>query len=194
LPIKNISCLKEEKMNLDEMRLDSAIKQKKGLHFILASVIIWIGVMVIHLTTLPILTKNLLTFCFTAPLVPLAFMISKLIKVDFSNKENPLTNLGILFSVNQMLYLLIAMWIFNAVPEKMVMVLAMIFGAHLLPYGWLYKSKSYMVLSVVIPIVVLITGLNYAPSVVAGLMVVVEIVFSLLLIVEVKKMPSVQKK
>ncbi len=180
-------------MNLDEMRLDSAIKQKKGLHFILASVIIWIGVMVIHLTTLPILTKNLLTFCFTAPLVPLAFMISKLIKVDFSNKENPLTNLGILFSVNQMLYLLIAMWIFNAVPEKMVMVLAMIFGAHLLPYGWLYKSKSYMVLSVVIPIVVLITGLNYAPSVVAGLMVVVEIVFSLLLIVEVKKMPSVQK-
>ncbi|MBA3075233.1 MAG: hypothetical protein FP831_16645 [Anaerolineae bacterium] len=181
-------------MNLDEMRLDSAIKQKKGLHFILASVIIWIGVMVIHLTTLPILTKNLLTFCFTAPLVPLAFIISKLIKVDFSNKENPLTNLGILFSVNQMLYLLIAMWIFNAVPEKMVMVLAMIFGAHLLPYGWLYKSKSYMVLSVVIPIVVLITGLNYAPSVVAGLMVVVEIVFSLLLIVEVKKMPSVQKK
>ncbi|MDO9120238.1 MAG: hypothetical protein Q7U31_00530, partial [Anaerolineaceae bacterium] len=141
----------------------------------------------------PILTKNLLTFCFTAPLVPLAFMISKLIKVDFSNKENPLTNLGILFSVNQMLYLLIAMWIFNAVPEKMVMVLAMIFGAHLLPYGWLYKSKSYMVLSVVIPIVVLITGLNYAPSVVAGLMVVVEIVFSLLLIVEVKKLPSVQK-
>jgi hypothetical protein len=98
-----------KKMNLDEMRLDSAIKQKKGLHFILASVIIWIGVMVIHLTTLPILTKNLLTFCFTAPLVPLAFMISKLIKVDFSNKENPLTNLGILFSVNQMLYLLIAM-------------------------------------------------------------------------------------
>ena len=181
-------------MSLDEMRLDSAIKQKKGLHFILASIIIWIGVMVIHLTTLPILTKNLLTFCFTAPLVPLAFMISKLIKVDFSNKENPLTNLGILFSVNQMLYLLIAMWIFNAVPEKMVMVLAMIFGAHLLPYGWLYKSKSYMVLSVVIPIVVLITGLNYAPSVVAGLMVVVEIVFSLLLIVEVKKMPSVQKK
>jgi hypothetical protein len=75
----------------------------------------------------------------------------------------------------------------------MVMVLAMIFGAHLLPYGWLYKSKSYMVLSVVIPIVVLITGLNYAPSVVAGLMVVVEIVFSLLLIVEVKKLPSVQK-
>ena len=175
-------------MNLDEMRLDSAIKQKKGLHFILASVVIWTGVLVIHLTPLPILTKNLLTFCFTSPLVPLAFLISKLIKVDFSNKNNPLTNLGILFSVNQMLYLLIAMWIYNAMPEKMVMVLAMIFGAHLLPYGWLYKSKSYMVLSVIIPIAVLIIGLNFAPSVVAAMMVVVEIVFSLLLFIEVKKL------
>ncbi|MBA4383228.1 MAG: hypothetical protein C0410_00685 [Anaerolinea sp.] len=179
-------------MNLDEMRQDSAIKQKKGLHFILASVVIWAGVLVIHLSTLPILTKNLLTFCFTAPLVPLAFLISKLIKVDFSNKDNPLTNLGILFSVNQILYLLIAMWIYNAIPEKMVMVLAMIFGAHLLPYGWLYKSKSYMILSVIIPIAVLILGLNFAPSVVAGVMVLVEIIFSLLLFSEVKKL-SLQK-
>ncbi|PKN99345.1 MAG: hypothetical protein CVU42_08825 [Chloroflexi bacterium HGW-Chloroflexi-4] len=181
-------------MSLDEMRLDSAIKQKKGLHFILASIIIWIGVMVIHLTTLPIFTKNLLTFCFTAPLVPLAYMISKLIKVDFSNKANPLTNLGILFSVNQMLYLLIAMWIYNAIPEKMVMVLAMIFGAHLLPYGWLYKSKSYMVLSFIIPIGALITGLYFAPGIVAGAMAVVEIVFSLLLFIEVRKMSPVQKQ
>ena len=180
-------------MNLDEMRLDGAIKQKKGLHFILASVIIWSAVLAVHLTTLHILTKNLLTFCFTAPLVPLAFMISKIIKVDFTNKDNPLTNLGVLFSVNQMLYLLIAMWIYNAVPEKMVMILAMIFGAHLLPYGWLYNSKSYMILSIVIPVVVLIIGINFPPSFVAGFMIAVEIFFSLLLINEVKKLPVIGK-
>ncbi|MCS4468908.1 hypothetical protein JTS96_12125 [Clostridium botulinum] len=50
--------------------------------------------------------------------MPLAYMISKVIKVDFTNKENPLTNLGVLFSLNQMLYLLIAMWIYQEVPEK----------------------------------------------------------------------------
>jgi hypothetical protein len=176
--------------NLDQLRLDSATKQKKGLHFILASVILWSAVMIIHLTELPILIKNLLTFCFTAPLVPLAFIISKILKVNFSNKENPLTSLGILFSVNQMLYLLIAMWIFNAIPEKMVMVLAMIFGAHLFPYGWLYKSITYMVLSVVIPIAALIVGLNYPPQIVAAMMIGVEIVFSLLLVFEVKKLPA----
>ena len=84
-------------MNLEELRIDCSLKQKKGLHFILASVIIWIAVFFIHNSTLPILTKNLLTFCFTAPLLPIAYFISKLIKVDFQNKSNPLNNLGGLF-------------------------------------------------------------------------------------------------
>lgn len=177
-------------MNLDAMRLDSAIQQKKGLHFILASVIIWIAVLVVHLTALPILTKNLLTFCFTAPLVPLAYLISKAIGVDFTHKGNPLTNLGVLFSLNQMLYLLIAMWVYPTVPEKMVMVLAMIFGAHLLPYGWLYLSRSYMVLAVVIPLAALIVGVNFPPYVVAGMMIGFEVLFSILLMVEVRGLPK----
>jgi hypothetical protein len=177
-------------MNLEKMLLDCAVKQKKGLHFILASVIIWCAVFVVHLTSYPILTKNLLTFCFTAPLMPLAYMISKIIKVDFTNKGNPLTNLGVIFSLNQMLYLLIAMWVYPTVPEKMVMVLAMIFGAHLLPYGWLYKSKSYMVLSVIIPIAVLIVGINFPAYFVAGLMILFEVIFSISLIGEVKRLSS----
>jgi hypothetical protein len=173
-------------MDLEELRLDCALKQKKGLHFILASVIIWCAVFAVHCTSMPILTKNLLTFCFTAPLMPLAYMISKIIKVDFTNKKNPLTNLGVLFSINQIFYLLIAMWVYSAAPDKMVMILAIIFGAHLLPYGWLYKSKSYIALSVIISIVSLITGIFFAAYIVAGIMIVFEIVFSLLLIIEVK--------
>ena len=150
-------------MNLEELRLDCAIKQKKGLHFILASIIIWCAVLIIHLTSLPISTKNLFTFCFTTPLMPLAFLISKVIKVDFQNKENPLNNLGVVFSLNHMLYLLIPMWIFPTLPEKMLMTIAMIFGAHLLPYGWLYKSKSYMIFAILIPILSLIIGVNFEP-------------------------------
>lgn len=175
-------------MDLEELRLDCAIKQKKGLHFILASILIWLAVLIVHLTSLPILTKNLLTFCCTAPLLPIAFLISKAIKVDFQNKGSPLTNLGLLFSINQLLYLLIAMWVYPTVPSKMVMVLAMIFGAHLLPYSWLYKSKSYMVLSVVIPILSLIVGCNFEPYILAAMMMVIEILFSISLVIENKKL------
>ena len=78
------------------------------------------------------------------------------------------------------------MWIFTAVPEKMLMVIAMIFGAHLLPYSWLYMSKSYMVFAVLIPIVSLIIGLNYEPNMVAVVMVVIAILFSISLTIENK--------
>lgn len=174
-------------MNLEALKLDCAIKQKKGLHFILGSIVIWGLVAIIHMSELPILTKNLFTFCATAPLVPLAFAISKLIKVEFSDKTNPLNQLGFLFSMNQMLYLLIAMWVYSAVPDKMVMVLAMVFGAHLLPYAWLYSSKIYGVMSIVVPISALVVGNIFEASILAILMVAYEIIFCSFLILEVRK-------
>ena len=152
----------------------------------MASVVIWCAVLVVQLMGIPVLSKNLFTFCCTAPLVPIAFFVSKIIKVDFQNKDNPLTNLGILFSINQILYLLIAMWVYPTVPDKMLMVIAMIFGAHLLPYGWLYKSKTYMVLSVFIPIAALIVGLKFEPYILAVMMIAVEIVFCICLSIENK--------
>lgn len=175
-------------MDLNELRTDCALKQKKGLHIIMASVIIWIAVFCVHLTQLPVLTKNFITFCCTAPLLPISYFISKIIKVDFQNKSNPLTNLGVLFSTNQILYLIIAMWIYPTIPEKMLMVIAIIFGAHLMPYSWLYRSKSYFLLSIVIPISALIIGLNFEPFILAAFMILIEIMFSVLLFFEVKKL------
>ncbi len=171
---------------LKELKIDCAAKAKRGLSFILASVFIWAMVLCVHASALPILTKNMLTFCCSAPLVPMAYLISKLIHVDFQNKENPLTTVGILLAVNQMLYILIAMWVYAAMPEKMLMVYAMIFGAHLLPYGWLYDSKSYYTLSVIIPILVLYVGCNYPPFFIALFMLVTEIIFCICLVFENK--------
>ena len=147
---------KELVSSLQELREDNIRKQKRGLHFIVASVFIWVAVLGIHISSLPILSTNLFTFCCSTPLVPLAFLLSKILKIDFQNKENPLSGLGLLISLNQMLYILIAMWVYAVMPEKMLMVYAIIFGAHLLPYGWLYQSKTYYVFSILIPIIVLV--------------------------------------
>lgn len=174
-------------MELSELHKDCARRQKKGLHFILASVVIWTLILVVYLTDLRIETKNLITFCCSAILFPLAWGLSKALKIDFEGKGNPLTKAGILFSINQMLYILIAMWVFAAVPEKMLMVYAMIFGAHLMPFSWLYQSKSYLVLSIVVPILALILGLYFQPFVLAAVMILIEAVFSLLLYRECKR-------
>ncbi len=175
-------------MELNELIKDCARRQKKGLHFILTSILIWAMICAVHLTDMPIDTKNLITFCCSAVLFPLAWMLSKVLKIDFEGKGNPLTKAGILFSINQMLYILIVMWVYAAVPEKMVMVYAMVFGAHLMPFSWLYDSRSYMVFSIVVPILSLIVGLIYPPTVLAALMIVIEAVFSACLFQECKKL------
>jgi hypothetical protein len=110
--------------------------------------------------------------------------------VDFQNKDNPLTKLGLLFSFNQILYLLIAMWIYPTIPDKLVMVIAIIFGAHLLPYGWLYQSKTYYVFSVLIPFGALLIGLFQPPQILALTMIFVEILFCLFLVMEMKYQPK----
>ena len=95
--------------------------------------------------------------------------------------------MGIIVSVNQMLYILIAMWIYATVPDKMVMVYAMIFGAHLLPYGWLYQSKAYYIFAVLIPIVVLTVGISNPASVIAIMMIFIEIALCVVLAWEVRR-------
>lgn len=178
-------------MNLEELKKDCSIKQKKGIHFIISSIIIWGIVLIIHLTSMQIMQKNLLTFCCTALLFPLALLMSKILKIDFQNKNNPLTKAGIIFSVNQMLYILIVMWVYSTVPDKMVMIFAMVFGAHLMPFSWLYDSKSYMAFSIFIPIMSLIIGIYCKAYIVAAMMLVIEIIFSIILAFENKKLKEV---
>ena len=42
-----------------KLRIDCAVRQKKGLHFIVSSVIVWLGIIVIHASSLPMESKNM---------------------------------------------------------------------------------------------------------------------------------------
>lgn len=53
-------------MSFEEIRVDCAVRQKKGLHFIIASVMIWTAVSVIHFSSFTIEQKNFFTFCCSA--------------------------------------------------------------------------------------------------------------------------------
>ena len=175
-------------MNLEALRDSIVIEQKKGLPFIMTSVVIWSLITIVSLLDIPVMTRNLLVFCCAAPLLPLSFLIGKILKVDIFSKENPLSGLGLLFTLNQLLYLLIVMWVYRAVPEKMVMVYAMVFGAHLFPYSWLYRSKAYMVFAVAIPILSLILGMMFSGLAVAIALTGIELIFVLILFQELKQM------
>ena len=175
-------------ISVDELIKDISMKQKKGIPFIVASVVIWILILIVILLDLPLEKEGMLVFCCSCPLMPIAYVCGKIIKVDIFDKSNQLGKLGFLFTCNQFLYLLIVMWVYRAVPEKMVMVYAMVFGAHLLPYSWLYKSLSYRVFAIIIPIVSLILGCMFSSVIIATTMIALEIIFCVCLISEVNIM------
>lgn len=174
-------------MSLDELRDDLVLKQKKGLPFICASVVIWLLILIVILLDLPQITENFFVFCCSCPLMPMALGIGKALKVDIFDKSNPLGSVGFLFTCNQFLYLLIVMWAFREAPDRMVMIYAMVFGAHLLPYSWLYKSISYRVFAIIIPILALAIGCMFSALWVAVALFVIECIFVAVLFGELRK-------
>jgi hypothetical protein len=58
-------------MRLEDLRDDIIIKQKKGIPFIGASIIIWLLIIVVVTLHLPIYSTNILIFCCTCPLMPI---------------------------------------------------------------------------------------------------------------------------
>ena len=169
---------------IDDLRSDSAIKNKKGIAFISASVFVWAIILIINLLGL----RPLYTWFGVAALMPIAVIITRLLGIKLNNNENPLNKVGFLFTLSEGLYILIACYVYSIVPDKLIMILAMIFGAHLLPFGWLYRSKMYVFSSVFLPIVSLVLGILYAPWILALFMMVYEIIFTVVLCIENKQL------
>ena len=177
--------------SINELRHEASVIQKKGAPFMMASVIIWIMITIIRLLPVSLYRMNLLTFCCSVLLIPLALLFSKIIGADiFKKTDNPVNKLGILCTANQMLYILIAMWAFSMNPESMLMIYAMAFGAHLLPFSWIYESRTYLVMSIVATIGSLITACVFGGVVMSAFMIFCQIITSVLLLVECRKFDS----
>lgn len=176
-----------------ELKTEVMKLQKKGLPFMLTSVVIWTAITLVRTLPVDIMTKNLYTFYCTSFLMPGAVIFSLITGAKiFFKFQNPFNKLGLLNTMNQMLYLLIVMWSFSQKPEAMLMLFAMVFGAHLLPFSWLYESKTYFVTSIVTTLGAMIISI-FAPEIYVGLfMIVCQIVMSVLLMIECRKLDRAQ--
>ena len=175
--------------NYRELKREAMVLQKKGLPFMLASVVIWTAVTIVRTLPVDIMTKNLYTFYCPGLMIPCVLIFSLIIGArPFSKRKNPFNKLGLLNTLNQMLYLLIVMWAFSQKPEAMLMLFAMVFGAHLLPFAWLYESKTYLVTSIVTTLGSMIISI-FAPELYVGIfMIVCQIVMCVSLLIECKKL------
>jgi hypothetical protein len=64
-------------MTLDELRFDIAKEQKSGMPFIAASIVLWGMITIVTLLNIPVKQQNILVFCCSCPLMPLAMIIGK---------------------------------------------------------------------------------------------------------------------
>ena len=96
---------------LNTLKKDVQRSQKKGLPFIMASVVIWGLIFIARLVSKDLRTANLATFICCCLLIPMAFLFSKSLKAEIFRKTgNPINGLIILSTLNQLLYLLITHW------------------------------------------------------------------------------------
>ena len=179
--------MESKKRALIELKLEFAVRQKKGLPFIMASAVLWTIMLIAFLTDLSLSVKNMAALCCSALLMPAGMLCGKLIKVDIFSRDNPLSGLSIVAALNQLLYLPIVLWAMYAVPEKMIMVYAIAVGAHFLPYYWIYFSPTYFYAAIVIPVASLLLGLYCGQAAVCAAFVAFDVIICLLLRLEYRQ-------
>ena len=173
---------------LNALRKDAAIIQKRGLPFMMASVVLWTAITISRIVMTDINAMNFFTFMVSGFLMPLASVFGKLMKADMYRKtNNPINRLGFLCNINQCLYLPIAMWAYSAHPGSMLLIYAIIFAAHLLPFSWVYDSKIYFYGSVIESVGVILVAYAFGYPVATGFIVIMQTLVCIGLIKDIKK-------
>ena len=148
---------------------------RKGIGMPIAGMLYWIAVAVVLRTELPLETALVLCFVLTGPVFPIGYAITKAFGGDLFAKSTSLTPFGLQLAALQLFFWPVILVVFYHVPEWTPFTLAVLFGSHFLPYGWMYESRGYPFLTVSLAVVmcsgVLVTGgpmLTLVPVLAAG--------------------------
>jgi hypothetical protein len=150
--------------DLDNLKLELSIKAKNGVDFISAACIVWL--LIAYVWTLPFSSydKSVLTFIIGSLLLPLALLLSKVLKTTWTVKNNPLQPLGLWLNFAQLFYFPFLVFVLLRQPDYFVMTYAIITGAHFFPYAWYYKEIGFAVMAGVISVGSLLLSLSLTPE------------------------------
>jgi hypothetical protein len=138
------------KNELDKLRIELSVKAKNGLDFIMAASVVWLAIT--YIWTLPTTSydKSVFTFIVGSLMMPLAMLLSKIIKSTWTIKDNPLQPLGLWLNFAQLFYFPILIFVLIKMPDYFVMTYVIITGAHFFPYAWFYKAPAFAVMAGVV--------------------------------------------
>lgn len=134
-----------KKEELNKLRNQLSIESKNGIDFIIAATIIWSAIAFIWTLKIDPYNKSVLVFILGAPLLPLAFLMSKILKTIWKIQDNPLQPLGIQLNIAQLFYFPFLIFILIKQPHYFIMTYTIITGAHFFPYSWFYRTNWYAI-------------------------------------------------
>lgn len=147
------------KKDFDSLQIDLSKKSKNGLDFTLSASIIWLVIAYIWSLEFTSYDKSVLTFIVGSLMLPLALMLSKILKTTWKNSDNPLQPLGLWINVSQLFYFPFLIFTLSKMPDYFAMVYVIITGAHFFLYSWLYKTNWYSIFAGIIAVGALFFGL-----------------------------------
>lgn len=132
--------------SLSELKIDIALRAKKGVGFIWAGGVYWVLMTGAGSFFSP-QTAALILLLGMGIVFPLAVLFSNLIDASVITSDQPLSSLGGQIAALNGLFLPVMIVVYVHIPEWTPFTMAVLGGAHFLPYGWLYDSTGYVVLA-----------------------------------------------
>ncbi len=183
-----------EFLELQNLKLELAVKAKKGIDFILSAALIWLGITFIWIADVTAYQKSIYVFLIASLMLPLAYGLSLFLKTEWKIKSNPLQSLGLWLNFAQLFYFPFLVFILLNHSEYFVMTYAIITGAHLFPYAWFYDDYTYAGAAGIISGLSLIIGLNFDESNMHFIPLCTGLILLVMFLVLYRSIPNTIKK
>ncbi|MEF2176019.1 MAG: hypothetical protein V3575_06085 [Candidatus Absconditabacteria bacterium] len=172
----------------EELKLQLQQKTKKGVDFIFAASVTWLLISGIWIFTInTAYEKSVFTFVIGAALLPLALGFSKIFKTQWKIKVNPLQPLGLWLNFAQLIYFPFLIFMLVKYPDYFIMSYAIITGAHLFPYGWLYDEIGYAIIGIIIAFGAMLLALfDYNSSIITIFTSIMLLVLGILILYRIQ--------
>ena len=144
-------------MTIDELRNELIVDGQKGYPFFLSGALYWIVMGFIGFIYESSQQLALFYLIGTFSIFPLAIALSKILKVNILSK-NPLGVLGGIIGGIQAFYIPVWVVIYIEQFELIPMSIGILGASHFLPYLWIYRSKTYAVLTIAMALISFIFG------------------------------------
>jgi hypothetical protein len=144
---------------LNNLRNQLSVEAKNGIDFTISATIIWMLISFIWQLDISAYNKSVFVFMAGGPLLPMAFMFSKILKTKWKMPDNPIQPLGLWLNFAQLFYFPFLIFILVKMPDYFIMTYAIITGAHFFPYAWFYDVKWYGIFGGIIALGSLLSGL-----------------------------------